>query len=351
MKPPWHKLSFRLQPNYSLLRTFRVILRSFPATLYSIICDFTTQMPQCVSFAEACFAFPLLFLPRRISHFADAIVPKRPLPHINYVPRCTLDPSAPSSPLTLQTSRRFCLTALLAVLLHPTPSLCADTSDPSSPTNKAIEELRKITALQDLAFEFTNQQKFPQAEYVWTKLIYFNEQNAAAFSNRGNCRTSQGKFEMAIADFNRAIELAPDEPDPFLGKGVALEGLRQFDDALNCYSSANQRSVTKYGGEDPVAINNMGNARAGLGDWQGAFESFKKAAEMNSRFVFPLANEALVLYQMGREEEALRTMRFLTRKYPSFGDMHAALAMVAWTRGDQAQAENEWYKAVEQDAR
>lgn len=217
---------------------------------------------------------------------------------------------------------------------------------------RALQELREVTGLQDLAFEYTNRYDFAQAEILWTKLISLNEQNAAAFSNRGNCRTSQGKFDSAVSDFNRAISLSPDEPDPYLGKGVALEGLKQYRDALQAYEEANRRSMTKYRTADAVAINNMGNAHGALGEWDDAFTLYKQAADMDSRFVFALANEALALYQLGRDDEgALKKMKFLTRKYQRFADMHAAVAMALWEKGSRTQAEDEWFKAVGFDAR
>lgn len=263
-------------------------------------------------------------------------------------------PTPPTCTLPPRIDRRTCLLALLTSLSLP-PLLPQPTHASQAPatetTDAAVEQFRQVTALQDLAFEFTNQHKYPQAEYIWTKLISLNDRNAAAYSNRGNCRTSQGKFDLALADFDRAIQLAPDEPDPLLGKGVALEGVRQFREALHCYQRANQRSVAKYGAQDPVALNNMGNAHAALGEWDDAVESFKAATQLDGRFVFALANEALALYELRRDEEALRKIRFLVRKYPTFGDMHAAIAMAAWEQGDSAQAENEWYKAVEQDSR
>lgn len=57
-------------------------------------------------------------------------------------------------------------------------------------------------------------------------------QNAAAYSNRGNTRTSMGKCIEAVADFDKAIELAPKEPDPNLGRGVARECLGKFAEAI-----------------------------------------------------------------------------------------------------------------------
>lgn len=129
--------------------------------------------------------------------------------------------------------------------------------------SEALAALRRVTELQKLAFEYTNDMRYERAETIWTRIIALNEGNAAAWSNRGNCRTSQGRFDDAIADFDRAVALAPAEPDPYLGRGVAREGLRQYAAALADYEAANAASVAKYKTEDAVAYNNMGNAHAG----------------------------------------------------------------------------------------
>lgn len=43
---------------------------------------------------------------------------------------------------------------------------------------------------------------------------------------------SMGKCVEAVGDFDRAIELAPTEPDPNLGRGVARECLGKFEEAI-----------------------------------------------------------------------------------------------------------------------
>ncbi|KAI0562256.1 tetratricopeptide repeat protein [Gracilaria domingensis] len=251
---------------------------------------------------------------------------------------------------TSRTRRSFLIAAATQLVL--TPFAAAKAAAPSTQQNSAaVEEFRKVTALQDLAFEYTNQLRFSDAEILWTKLIALNENNAAAYSNRGNCRTSQAKFDEAIEDFSRAIRLAPEEPDSYLGLGVALEGLRKYEDALQAYQTSNELSVKRFGKADAVALNNMGNAYGGLNNWKQAYEYYKRAALTENRFVFALANQALAELELRMDEDAMRTMRFLTRKYPRFGDMHAAMAMVLWERGDGAEAEEEWFKAVETDGR
>lgn len=249
-------------------------------------------------------------------------------------------------------SRRTILTGAAAqIVLSPVARAIAEVSSSGRSSEQAVQAFREVTALQDLAFEFTNQMRFSDAEVLWSKIISMNESNAAAYSNRGNCRTSQAKFKEALDDFERAIQLAPEEPDSFLGKGVALEGLRDYEGALRAYKRSYELSLQRFGEKDVVALNNIGNAYGGMGDWQSAYEYYQKAASAESKFVFALANQALASYELGDDKKALQTMRFLTRKYPGFGDMHAATAMVLWEQGDQGGAETEWYKAVQADVR
>lgn len=249
-------------------------------------------------------------------------------------------------------SRRMVLAGVAAqIALSPIAKAFAEANRSINSSEQAVQAFREVTALQDLAFEYTNQLRFSDAEVLWSKIISMNENNAAAYSNRGNCRTSQAKFEQAIEDFQRAIQLAPEEPDSFLGKGVALEGLGDFESAIQAYKRSYELSVQRFGEKDVVALNNIGNAYGGMGDWKSAYEYYQKAASTESKFVFALANQALASYELGDDKKALQTMRFLTRKYPGFGDMHAATAMVLWEQGDQGGAETEWYKAIQADAR
>lgn len=218
--------------------------------------------------------------------------------------------------------------------------------------SEALAALRRVTELQKMAFEYTNDMRYERAETIWTRIIALNEENAAAWSNRGNCRTSQGRFDDAIADFDRAVALAPTEPDPYLGRGVAYEGLRQYSAALKDYEAANAASVAKYKTEDAVAYNNMGNAHAGQAAVLSAAAAlYHRAASMDRNYVFASANEALALYQLGETARSLRLVKYLCLKYPSFADMHAVLAAAYWAQGRTSDAESEWTTVLGQDSR
>ena len=60
---------------------------------------------------------------------------------------------------------------------------------------------------------------------------------AKTFHNRGLAEFNLGRFENAIADFGRAIMLAPDFAYAHADRGMAYDYLGQMDKALTDYKS------------------------------------------------------------------------------------------------------------------
>ena len=70
-------------------------------------------------------------------------------------------------------------------------------------------------------------------------------------------------------------------------------------------------------------------------------KSYARAMVLAPEFSFTVANHAAVLYQLGRDADAMREWRRLTRRYPAFDDARAGLAAALWAAGDRAAAEGE----------
>ena len=160
-----------------------------------------------------------------------------------------------------------------------------------------------------------------------------------AYGNRGNCLARQGKFQAAISDYNKSIELCPYSVDPVLNRGVAFEGIREYELAIQDY-----RAVLDVSPSDPAAWNNFGNANAALQNWDVALDAFSKAIAMSNFFSFASVNYATILFQRGSDQEAIREFRKILIKYPSFTDARAALAIALWLTGDRSGAETQWYR-------
>lgn len=205
---------------------------------------------------------------------------------------------------------------------------------------------QQLDDLAQKAMTATNAGDFAKAETYWTQIIEQFPDNPAALSNRGNARVSQNKLEDAIADYNKAVKLAPSATDPYLNRGTALEGLGKWEDAIADYNH-----VLELDPKDAMAYNNRGNAEAGLGQWESAIADYRKAADTAPNFAFARANYALALYQTGQRDEAIRNMRNIVRKYPNFADMRAALTAAYWAGEKRGEAESNWVAAVGLDQR
>lgn len=88
-------------------------------------------------------------------------------------------------------------------------------------------------------------------------------------------------------------------------RGVVLEALGQFEDALTDY-----RAVLAVQPQDPAGWNNLGNASAGLGRWRDAADFYGKAASLAPEFAFSAANKAVAMFQLGETNESMREMRY-----------------------------------------
>lgn len=228
-----------------------------------------------------------------------------------------------------------------AVVIRPELQPNIQSYDPNDPNLRLISNM-----VQDAL----NAEDVREEERKWTQIITKVKQNwsdanwapdalCRAYGNRGNSKARQGNFSSAVQDYNQSMTLCPGAVDPVLNRGVAYEAMREYQLAIEDYEA-----VLAVDKSDPAAWNNFGNAHAGLQNWDTAADAYKKAASLSSGFSFASANYAVVLFQQGKEEEAIRQCRKILLKYPSLTDARAALAVALWLRGDRSESEAQWFR-------
>jgi len=68
-----------------------------------------------------------------------------------------------------------------------------------------------------------------------------------AYEGRAQAYTELKQYDLAIADFTKAIELAPDRGGPYYGRGVAYEAMGNLDAAIADFSHAiGDRAKTRW---------------------------------------------------------------------------------------------------------
>lgn len=170
--------------------------------------------------------------------------------------------------------------------------------------------------------------------------------------SRGNSYLVQGQFKEALRELNRALDVSPDNMEALMTRGITFEKLLRWTDAINDYKHANSAYKSKhFGQDDPTAISNIANAETGLQDWPAAMKDFTYASKLKSDFLAPQIGRALVSYELGDKQSAMKFFHDLTEKYPSFPDAAAAYAVMLFEEGDMPQASSAWDDALELDDR
>jgi tetratricopeptide (TPR) repeat protein len=95
---------------------------------------------------------------------------------------------------------------------------------------------------------------------------------AAAYTERGITYLREGKHELALADFTRALESNAEHPPAHVHRGAAYLRLGRFAEA----AGALDRALSLAGG-NAEALQLLGEAEEGMGDYEGALASFENA--------------------------------------------------------------------------
>ncbi|CAK9112660.1 Mitochondrial import receptor subunit tom70 (72 kDa mitochondrial outer membrane protein) (Mitochondrial import receptor for the ADP/ATP carrier) (Mitochondrial precursor proteins import receptor) (Translocase of outer membrane tom70) [Durusdinium trenchii] len=210
--------------------------------------------------------------------------------------------------------------------------------------------LKEVQSMGDIAVSAPTVE---EEEAAWTRMLDrfagLPDIEVRVRCNRGNSLARQGKLQEALADYNRAIELVPNAPDPHLNRGAVYESLGRLEDALKDYDVVLQDDPG-----DPAAWNNRGNALLGLQRFEEAKDSFQQALDISGsqQFAFAGVNLAIAQYELKEDAQAVQTLRKLLARYAeAFPDARAAYALVLWDQGERVEAESQWDRATSVDPR
>jgi tetratricopeptide (TPR) repeat protein len=140
----------------------------------------------------------------------------------------------------------------------------------------------------------------------FNRAIALNPENVEAYASRGFARIKLGQFEQGIADYDQAIELAPDHPMLYNDRGFAYAEQGQFERAILDYTQAIE--LDPHHSHIDYAYNNRGFAYGNLEKYEQAFRDFDRAVELNPGNAWIYFNRALIRVQRGESIPAIRDL-------------------------------------------
>lgn len=144
----------------------------------------------------------------------------------------------------------------------------------------------------------------------WTKTVKSSQNSARAYNNLGTAYYNTGRYQDAIASYEKAIDIDP-----------------------------------KFA----TACNNLGAAYRNIGDDDKAISAFKKAVELNPDYAEAYSNLGVALYaKSGLSEEVLMDLRRAIELNPNYAEAYNNLAGVLQAEfGRISQVEVLYKRAIE----
>ncbi len=115
---------------------------------------------------------------------------------------------------------------------------------------------------------------------------------------------SAGRYDEAIVEYTRSINLQPRNPDAYLGRAYAYQQLRQYDNALADYTRA-----TEVDPKDPHTFLARGLFYDFLGKPQQAIEDYNRALTLNQSFADAYYYRGVSWEKLGNSQSAVEDLR------------------------------------------
>ena len=142
--------------------------------------------------------------------------------------------------------------------------------------------------------------RFEEALASYEKAVELDPEDSAAWTNMGFALLMLGRYEELLASFEKALELNAEDVLAWSNRGVALGNLDRNEEALVSFEKAIELSA-----EDDATWHNRGLVLEKLGRNEEALASYEKVIELTAEDGAPWSNLGSVLEKLGRNEEAL----------------------------------------------
>jgi len=141
---------------------------------------------------------------------------------------------------------------------------------------------------------------------------------AEAYYNRGIALQGLKLLEEAIDSYDRAIEIKPDLAEAYYNRGIALQELKRLEEVIDSYDRAIQIKP-----DLAEAYSNRGNALKELKRLDDAVASYDRAIEIKPNLAEAYYNRGIALKELKRYEEALASYDHAIEIKPDYAEAYS----------------------------
>ena len=169
--------------------------------------------------------------------------------------------------------------------------------------------------------------------------------DAAGYHSRGFSNFSQNQYELAVADFTKAIESDPEFLAAYYNRGVAYFDLGKYDLAITDFTKAMDLGLK---GKGSYYIRGLAYSRNGQYDL--AIEDFSKIIELDPKDATTFNNRGVIYLLRGQYKQTIADLTKAMELDPSkAAQYYFDLGFVSDKMGDSDTARSNFFRAREMD--
>ena len=153
------------------------------------------------------------------------------------------------------------------------------------------------------AHNLYNKRKYEEAIENYNKSIDLDPNNSYAYNNRGLAKNNLEQYFNALKDYDndKAIELDPNNSVIYYNRGLAKTHLWQYEEAIEDYNKA-----IELDNNNSTAYYNRGLVKSYLGQYKEAIEDYNKTIELDHNNSHAYNNRGNAKDDLGRYKEAIK---------------------------------------------
>jgi len=163
-----------------------------------------------------------------------------------------------------------------------------------------VAALSKDIVFFQLATSYYYKSDYKSAIAGFNQALKLKPDDAKAYNNRGIAYKNQGKYSEAIADYNQALKLKPDDAVAYSNRGNVYANQGKYSEAIADYYQA-----LKLKPDLTDAYNNRGIAYAGQGKYSEAITDFNQALKLKPDYAVAYNNRGNAYGLQGKYSEAI----------------------------------------------
>ncbi len=184
--------------------------------------------------------------------------------------------------------------------------------------------------------------RFDEAIGIYKKLAESSPKSGELMYRLAETQRRKGDVNTAVESFQRASQLAPNDPRPLLQLGMLMDGTGRREQAKPYYEQ-----ILKIQPDHPVALNNLAFIKAEEGtDLDEALTMAQKARQKLPSSPFIRDTLGWIYIKKNLSDDAVRTLRELIVEEPNNPSFRYHYGMALLQKGDKPSARRELEAAI-----